>query len=154
MNSAPTAWIDVEHEQHFVNGWAPVLGERGAVELVCDSVYQTLNGPLFRNIIRGSARLLGANPGSLVKMVPRAWGHMYRDHLTARVEQVGGDRASVTFEDITPEVWAAEGYPTVWKGVFFAVFAIFDCEGEAIWAPEKERRAGTWQLHWWSKSER
>ncbi|MEM7152174.1 MAG: hypothetical protein AAF799_04990 [Myxococcota bacterium] len=153
-SAPPTAWIDVEHERLIVDSWVPVLGESGAVELVCDAVHGTLNGPLFRSIIRGSARLLGANPGSLVKMVPRAWGHIYRDHLTATAEVAGADRAIVSFEDIAREVWEAQGYPTVWKGAFFAIFAVFDCEGEAIWDPAKDQRAGTWTLEWWPKTDR
>jgi len=148
----PTAWIGVEHERHVVNSWVPVLGEAGAVDVVCGSVFETLNSPLFRSIIRGSARLLGANPGSLIKMVPRAWGHIYRDHLTAHVHSVSAEHAVVRFEEIATEVWEAEGYPTVWKGAFFAVFAVFECEGEAIWAPAPDERAGTWTLRWWPKT--
>jgi hypothetical protein len=147
-SAAKTSWIDVQHERHVVNSWVPVLGERAAVEVVCGSVLDTLNSPLFLSVVKGASRMFGANPGSIMKMLPRGWGQIYRDHLTVRLGAVSDERATVYFEDIAREVHEAEGYPTVWKGIFFAIFAIFDCEGEAIWNPDAKGPSGVWTLRW------
>ena len=85
-------------------------------------------------------------------MAPRAWGAVYRDHLSARTGEVSEDQAISHFEDIATEVLTAEGYPTVWKGIFISVFEICECDGDAVWETHEGKASGTWTLRWWPKA--
>jgi hypothetical protein len=148
VDAKQTAWVPVEHELEFVDRWVPVLGEQGTVDVVSEAVLGTLRSPLFSSIARGAVRLLGMNPSSLIKMVPRAWGNVYRDHLTAVIEELDEQHAVLRFEDIAPKVHATLGYRTVWKGVLFAAFSFCEHEGDALWLPDVGQRSGTWELQW------
>ena len=56
-----------------------VHGEAGAQRCWREMMVEHTNTPLLRGVVRTSQALFGASPGSVAKMAPKAWGHVYRD---------------------------------------------------------------------------
>ena len=145
--SPRTAWIDVQHEHLIVDSWAPLLGDE-VTDFLADAVLMTLESPLFNTLAKGAMRMFGVTPRSIIRQIPRAWSNVYRDHLIAEIEHLDADGAVLAFRDIAPEVYEAEGYPVVWKGIFEAIYRLCQHQGEARWERDPHARAGTWTLSW------
>ncbi len=147
-SSTRTAWLGVELEREFVSRWPELLGEDGATRFLVESVCRTLVSPLFGSTIKAAFRMFGATPRAFIKVLPRAWPHIYRDHLEVRVPVADREGATIEFEDIAPALLRGPGYPLVWKAILLAIVRTSGYEAEASWTLDPARRAGTWRLRW------
>ena len=146
--TAKTDWIPLEHDHHISDAWEPVFGEQEALKVLSDSVLVVFESPVLKPVVRGALRLFGATPRALVKAVPKACDHIYRDFYDVRIDTDATDAAKVFFEDIEPRVMQYPSYLFVWRAVFMAMFRLSEHEGTVRLEVTEAARRATYHLEW------
>lgn len=149
LNTPKTGFIAIEDDRYLCEQWIPTFGRERALELLAGGVAATFETPLFRPMIQGAIRVLGANPRSFLKLVPRGWGQTYRGYsLPPRVLESAEGRAVVAFEQVHPLVFEVPSYFFTWSGVFHAIYRVCNVKGEAPWTEERSASRVTYELRW------
>jgi hypothetical protein len=146
--SPRTSWVPIEHDRHLPRAIVEVLGEEAATEMWRAFVGSHVQSPLLRSLLDGATRLLGFSPGTLVWMVPKAWGQVYRDFCTPKVTERDDHHATLAFEDMAPEVLAEPAYLICFRAVILGFFDIAGVEGELDWDVDPIARRAVARLRW------
>ena len=145
-----TGWIPVEKDRHLARAWGELFGPEKGKALVKGTVLTILDSPLYAPLIRPGLRLLGADPGTFVKIFPRAFSLTYRNVCTPVLGQRDRHRAELHFTDMSaPFFDAVDDYDLVFRAIFEAFFEIAEQEGgEVTWDFDPPGKRGTWTLVW------
>lgn len=147
-DSPRTSWLSVEHDRHLPRAIVSVLGEDDATAMWRAFVGSHVQSPLLRSLLDGATRLLGFSPGTLVWMVPKAWGQVYREFCTPKVIERDDHHATLALEDIAPEVLAEPAYLICFRAVILGFFDIAGVEGELDWDVDRQERRTVARLRW------
>lgn len=80
ISEAPrSAWLPVAMNVRWVEASERVFGWPNALEFLAARVQDQFANPLFRSFVEGGVRLLGLEPGALVRLIPRGLGITFRD---------------------------------------------------------------------------
>lgn len=80
VHAAPrSAWLPVSMNVRWVEAAERAFGWPSALEFLAARVQEQFGTPLFRSFVEGGVRLLGLDPGVLVRMIPRGISIAFRD---------------------------------------------------------------------------
>ncbi len=74
-----SAWLPIALNLRWVEAAERVFGWPNALEFLAARVQDQFANPLFRTFVEGGVRLLGLDPGALVRLIPRGLGITFRD---------------------------------------------------------------------------
>lgn len=75
----PGAWLPIGLNLRWVEAAERAFGWDGALVFLAARVREELARPVFRSFVEGGVRLLGLDPGALVRLVPRGLAITFRD---------------------------------------------------------------------------
>lgn len=126
---APRAgWLPLEFDVQLTDAVVEVGGLDTMMKWSNATMMQSFSGPLLRPVIDGAVRVFGLNPGSLLRLAPRVWHHVFRDcgelHLTGSFPGFAG----LHLVDAAPELTRSSNYL---KGIASSLEALFTvCQRE------------------------
>lgn len=74
-----SAWLPVDLNVRWVEATAHVFGWPQALDFLAARVSDQFESPLFRSFVQGGIRVLGLDPGALVRLIPRGLTLVFRD---------------------------------------------------------------------------
>ncbi|HEY8119981.1 MAG TPA: hypothetical protein VII78_01585 [Myxococcota bacterium] len=74
-----SGWLPVALNMRWVQAVAHVYGWPDALDFLAARVLDQFANPLYRGLVHGGVRLLGLDPGLLVRIVPRGLSVTFRD---------------------------------------------------------------------------
>ncbi len=81
LDAAPrSAWLPIALNLRWVEATERAFGWPTALDFLAARVQDQFGNPLFRAFVEGGVRLLGFDPGALVRLIPRGLGITFRDH--------------------------------------------------------------------------
>lgn len=81
IDAAPrSAWLPIALNVRWVEATERVFGWPAALDFLAARVQDQFGRPLFRVFVEGGVRLLGLEPGALVRLIPRGLSIAFRDH--------------------------------------------------------------------------
>jgi hypothetical protein len=81
VDAAPRgAWLPIALNLRWVEATDRVFGWPAALEFLAARVQDQFGNPLFQAFVESGVRLLGFDPGVLVRLIPRGLGIAFRDH--------------------------------------------------------------------------
>lgn len=86
------SWLPVELNVRMIDALYGTLGPQRAREFQSDQITSQFGTPLWRSFVEGGVRLLGLEPGMMVRWLPAAIGLIFRDCGGWSVER--GDESS------------------------------------------------------------
>ena len=98
-----TGWIPMEQDRWLARAWGELFGPDKGKQLIRGSVLTILDSPLYAPLIRPGLRLLGATPGTLAKIFPRAFTLTYRNVCTPTLGQKQSHLAQLHFTEMSEE---------------------------------------------------
>lgn len=99
IEDAPrSAWLPVSMNVRWVAAVETAHGWPHALEFLAARVKEQFGNPLFRSFVEGGVRVLGLEPGSLVRLLPRGLSIVFRDC---------GEWSAVRTSDTSSELRAA-----------------------------------------------
>jgi hypothetical protein len=110
QSSLPSTWIPLERDRHVIRAIIEVHGEAGAQRCWREMMVEHTNTPLLRGVVRTSRTLFGATPGSVAKMAPKAWQHVYRDVCKLTLLSRSDRDAVLRVSEPCPELEQEPGY--------------------------------------------
>ncbi|MGH7286573.1 MAG: hypothetical protein ACREI8_00955 [Myxococcota bacterium] len=67
-------WLEVELNVRMVEAMAARFGAEPGLQILAGCVHAQFETPLWKGFIGAALRLLGTDPGSLGRWIPRPWG--------------------------------------------------------------------------------
>jgi hypothetical protein len=126
-----SAWLPISLNVRWVEAAARVYGWPNALDFLAARVRDQFGNPLFRAFVEGGVRLLGLEPGSLVRMVPRGLNIVFRDHGTWSAARTSADCIELRADELPKEVAAnARWIESIGAGAL-AMFALCGLPGRA-----------------------
>ena len=123
-------WMPIEINLRMVDALYTVLGVERARRFQADQISRQFDTPLWRTFVEGGVRLLGLDPGALVRWLPRALALMFRDCGIWTVERDDETSAAMIGRHL-PEVLVAHPH---WldsvAGGIHALFVLCNTSGE------------------------
>ena len=116
------SWLDFEHDHWLMDATLEVLGVEDAVACWRSSIGELVRKPLLHSFVEGGLRLFGAQPGKLLKLLPKGWSLAYRDFCVPRFQEVEERCVEIHFEEIAPQAFASPGYLHCWHGICLGLF--------------------------------
>jgi hypothetical protein len=92
--AGPLAWLPIETDLELQRALDAVLGVERTREFLLAQLREILAASLVQNLVTTAVGLFGLDPGSFARLLPPAWGLLYRE--TGRwsvVRRDGDDRA-------------------------------------------------------------
>ncbi|HVH99487.1 MAG TPA: hypothetical protein VM869_12280 [Enhygromyxa sp.] len=77
--SGPLAWLPIETDLALQRSLDAVLGVERTREFLLANLRELLAASLVQNLVATAVGLFGLDPGSFARMLPHAWGLLYRD---------------------------------------------------------------------------
>ena len=97
--AGPMVWLPIEADLAVQRALAEVIGPERTREFLLASAQELWTGSLVQTLVQTAIGFLGLDPGSLARLVPAAWGLLYRDcgqwSLTRRDERGPRDTREV-----------------------------------------------------------
>lgn len=129
LTAPKTEWVDVVHDRHVPHATIEVLGEARSNELWRQFIGAHLEAPLFRGLVDAMVRLFGLQPGTFVRLLPRAWKQTFRDCCEVEVLETREHLARLAFTDVHEDIITWPAYPQSWCSILSGVFDITHHEG-------------------------
>lgn len=141
-------WVPIEHDKWIP--WAIVeeLGEAQASEYFRRFFAKHRNAPILRTVIDGAIRVFGLSPNSVLRVAPRTWDLVFRDHCTIEWSRQGDSAARVVLRDAAPELLEWPSYALAFRAFFYGILDIASAEGEVTQAVDLEAASITYELRW------
>jgi hypothetical protein len=146
--TAATGWIPVEHDRWIPQATIEELGEVDAVAYLRSFLGGHMRTPLLRAILDGAIRMFGMSPGSIVRMLPRAWSLIFRDQCRVEIEARDAHSARVVLHDVAPEVIEWSAYPISFRAFMLGIIDLVDAEGEVTMEIDVARRRLVYSMRW------
>jgi len=115
------SWLEFEHDHWLMDGVLQHFGREEAVACWRQSIAHLVDKPLLKSFVQGGLRLFGAQPGSLLKLVPKGWTLAYRDFCVPAFSRTSEKSAELRFENVADEAFASPGYLHCWHAVCLGV---------------------------------
>jgi hypothetical protein len=81
IDAAPrSAWLPVELNVRWVGAAERAFGWPAGLDFLAARVRDQFGSPLFRVFVEGGVRMLGLDPGALVRLIPRGLTIAFRGH--------------------------------------------------------------------------
>ncbi|MBX7081955.1 MAG: hypothetical protein K1X88_22305 [Nannocystaceae bacterium] len=132
IDDCPSAgWIPVEHE-HWVT--KAIFAELGADAvgyfrwLTSGRLAQT---PMLRPILEQARRMFGVDPGTFLRLGPRAFSLMFRDFGQLAMVDRGPQHATLVLSHCHDAVFEHPDYAQSWVGAMAACFDLALARGDA-----------------------
>lgn len=77
--SGPLAWLPIETDLALQRSLDGVLGSDRTREFLLAHLRQLMAASLVQNLVATAVGLFGLDPGSFARLLPHAWGLLYRD---------------------------------------------------------------------------
>lgn len=77
--AGPLVWLPIDADLALQRALAEVLGPARTRDFVLANLRQIMAGSLMQNLIQTAVGLFGLDPGSFARLLPPAWGLLYRD---------------------------------------------------------------------------
>lgn len=103
-NASRVAWLPIALNVRTVKALCEELGEDRGLERLAECVYAQFEGPLWRSFIAPAVRLLGRDPGSLGRWLPRALQIVFRDCGSWSAELTREGELTVVARDLPPDL--------------------------------------------------
>ena len=125
-----TGWIPLSVDRQFVDALVEELGPDGAVKLIRASVSTHFNSALLRTLVQG-AKIFGAGPRGLYKLLPRGWSLVYRGMGTPIALPEPSDTQAINFELLeAPQlVLESPGYTASFEAILQGILDVSKVDG-------------------------
>lgn len=77
--AGPLAWLPIETDLALQQALDAVLGAERTREFLLANLREFMATAIVQNIVATAVGLFGLNPGSFARLLPPAWGLLYRD---------------------------------------------------------------------------
>jgi hypothetical protein len=77
--SGPLAWLPIETDIALQRSLDTVLGVERTRDFLLANLREVLAASLMQNLVATAVGLFGLDPGSFAKLLPHAWGLLYRE---------------------------------------------------------------------------
>ncbi|WP_052559006.1 hypothetical protein [Enhygromyxa salina] len=77
--AGPLVWLPIEADIALQRALARVLGAERTRAFVLANLREFMAASILQNIVQTAVGLFGLDPGSFARLLPRAWGMLYRD---------------------------------------------------------------------------
>ena len=74
-----SAWLPISLNVRWVEAVERELGWPSGLEFLAARVSDQFDNPMFRSFVQGGVRLLGLDPGALLRLIPRGLSIVFRD---------------------------------------------------------------------------
>ncbi len=98
--AARLSWLPVELNVRMVEAVVGAYGDPAGLEILSDCVLAQFDSPLWKNFIGGAVRLLGRDPASLGRWLPKAFQLVFCDCGFWVVEASGDHELTVSVADL------------------------------------------------------
>ena len=98
------AWLPVDLNVRAVDAVAAALGDERGLDTLADCVHAQFDTPLWRNFVGGAVRLLGRDPGSLGRWIPRALQLVFRSCGLWTVDATSDHSLALTGKSVPAEL--------------------------------------------------
>lgn len=136
------AWLPVALDIHLNHAIEEICGPGSNRARSRASTHESLSGGLLGPLVEGVRRVFGLNPSSVMKVLPRGWGALYRNCGVAKVVKLDDKRAAVDFRELPPLVVNDAIYLDSVAGGFHALLDICAVEGD-VTVEDPNSDAGT-----------
>lgn len=143
------AWIPGETHVLVLDKLRDTVGSEGVREYFAAAYLEGFSQlPLLENLIQGTLRALGASPGHLAKIMPRAWGSLAKD--AGAFETTVHDREAVlVFEGLDPGLAKSGSFADSFAGTFIGFIRQCEVEGTVeVESLETDRGAARFKMRW------
>lgn len=145
---APLDWVSVEHEHWITTATFQHFGA-DAVGFFRDLVARRLvDAPLLRPLMQQARRLFGIDPGTYLRVSPRAFGLMFRDYGTLAMVERGPHHAILELSGCHPAVFEYTGYVPSWTGAFAATLDFAMTTGTVIHEIDRAAARVRYTVRW------
>ncbi|NVB36917.1 hypothetical protein G6O69_03685 [Pseudenhygromyxa sp. WMMC2535] len=148
--AGPMVWLPVETDIALQVALDEVLGGTRAREFALASLREVWAGSLLQPLLITAVGLFGLHPGSFAKLMPAAWGLLYREcgrWEVGETMRVAGDAAGrrgveLHLRELPADCVAAQPWLGAVETVLHALLILCDVEGE-VELREREPLSGT-----------
>lgn len=77
--AGPLVWLPIEADLALQRALDTVLGSARTREFVLANLREFMAASIIQNVVQTAVGLFGLDPGSFARLVPPAWGLLYRD---------------------------------------------------------------------------
>lgn len=95
-------WLPVTHDVALVRAGRAVLGADRHRAFAEGVIATAFHGPLLGKLAEAALRLLGRDPGSLARWIPKGWVLMFRDCGRWTVTPAGPGRVALSLAQMAP----------------------------------------------------
>lgn len=154
--AGPLVWLPIETDLALQSALDGVLGAERAREFLLANLRQFMAASIVQNLVATVVGLFGLDPGSFARLLPPAWGLLYRDagrwKVTRREPELGDPGRSATrggewreaelrLVDLPPSCVDHEAWLTAVATVHHALLILCGREGEVeLVSREREPR--------------
>jgi len=128
--SSRMSWLPVELNVRMIDALYGALGPRRAREFQSDQITSQFGTPLWRSFVEGGVRLLGLDPGDMVRWLPSALGLIFRDCGGWSIERGDGSSAVLCAWGLPPVLSAHPHWLDSVAGGIHALFILCKTSGE------------------------
>lgn len=143
------SWLPGAINFAMVEAVADVLGLDGGRTFYFDTFSKAWDTPLFRAAVRGSLRLVGSDPGGLLKMLPRGNAMVFRGFGDYDILRRDASSIDIRHRDIPARCFDRDGAWIHFEAASqLSVIALTGLRGEADVDLEPDRLRATLRYRW------
>ena len=141
-------WISIEHEHWITTATFEHFGA-DATGFFRDVVVRRLaETPLLRPLMQQARRLFGIDPGTYLRISPRAFGLMFRGFGELAMVERGPHHAVLELSSCHPLVFEYPGYVPSWTGAMAATLDFAMARGTATCELDRAGSSARYTVRW------
>lgn len=146
-STARTGWIPVEHDSWIPRATLAELGTDEAIRYWRNFLPIHVQSPLLNAVVGGAVRLFGPSPASILRMTPRAWKLVFRDHCRLEISSEA-NTAHIVMHDVAPEVITGTGYEISFRAFFLGMLDVVKVDGDVEMEVDLKAARIEYTMHW------
>jgi hypothetical protein len=150
VEAAPrSAWLPIALNLRWVEAAERAFGWPGAQDFLAARVRDQLRGPLFRSFVEGGVHLLGLDPGTLARVIPRGIAITFRECGTWSAVRTSDASAELRASGLPKELAGHARWIESVGASALAMFALCRVAGRVeLAAHDRERGSAVIAAHW------
>jgi hypothetical protein len=106
----PVEWIPIEADVELLEAMTALLPAAGVEALLRERQRQEMGSALFKTFVATMGKLVGLTPLSLVRQIPKGWGHVLQECGTVEVRAVGERTAELAVTGLPAVCLASQAW--------------------------------------------
>ncbi len=147
-DSAILGWISAEENLAVLDAAWLVLGEKSATQSITAFIANFSKSRFLRTLLETS----GLTPRGIIRLIPTAWGHVYRNVCRVEIAVLENGAATLRLTGLAPVVASSDTYLACFRGLLLGIYHLTGVTGEVS---QNARYRGTgeveYSLRWLSK---